>query len=202
MKYFYNRLVGYIVGFHMGRNKLINQDQILDAAEKVVARTGPLSLTLETVAIEAGIGKATVVYDFKTKQNLIHALVTRTVDRDNKFNQNHIDELSNQDHSVILGRINAAQSPFPEDFKDVALNLSAALAQDKDLRSIIQSSQKNTISQVLITSSLPQRAILAYLALEGIKLLESLDYYHWSQQERDEILNDIRSLLTPNLSQK
>lgn len=186
----------------MGRNKLISEDQILDAAEKVVARTGPLSLTLETVAIEAGIGKATVVYDFKNKKNLIHALVCRTVDRDNKFNQRYIDEISGQDHSVITGRISAAQSPFPEEFRDVALSLSAALAHDQDLRSIIQDSQKTTISNVLNTSSTPRKARLAYLALEGFKLLESLDYHQWEQQERDEILNDIRELLNSDLIQK
>jgi hypothetical protein len=32
---------------------------------------------------------------------------------------------------------------------------------------------------------------LAYLALEGLKLLETLDYHHWPAAERSRIVDDI-----------
>lgn len=179
----------------MGRNKIVTEDKILDAAEKVIAKVGPMGLTLNAVALEAQIGKATVVYDFKNKHGLITALVQRAIKNDNNFNNDFIDKIKNEKNSVILGRIDAAQSPFPESFKDVALNLCTALAQDESLRKMIQQNQNETITTVLNTASNHKKARLAYLALEGLKLLESLDYYHWSDTERSEIINDIRSLV-------
>ena len=55
----------------MGRKRVIDQEQVLDAAQRVVARDGAARLTLDAVAEEAGISKASVIYDYKSKQALI-----------------------------------------------------------------------------------------------------------------------------------
>ena len=178
----------------MGRRKTVTVEQILDAAEIVVANVGPVGLTLDAVAKQAGIGKATVVYDFKTKQALIEALVKRIVEADNQFNQKEIEKLQDKQDAVLFGRINAAAQPFPEAFKDVALSLCAALAQNTALRNVIQENQTKVVADIMATSSNPRSARLAYMALEGLKLLESLDYFHWSETERQEIISDIRQL--------
>ena len=44
----------------MARPRVIKQDDILDAAEAVVVRCGAAHLTLDAVAVEAGISKASV----------------------------------------------------------------------------------------------------------------------------------------------
>lgn len=44
----------------MGRIRVIDRDHLLDAAEAVVARDGAVKLTLESVAAEAGVSKASV----------------------------------------------------------------------------------------------------------------------------------------------
>jgi AcrR family transcriptional regulator len=178
----------------MGRKRVIDQDQILDAAEAVVARDGASRLTLEAVAAAAGISKASVIYDFKSKQALIEAVVARAVRHDNAFNAGMIALRDGAPNAVIHGRIDAAAAPLPDEFRAVALNLCAALAQDRQLRQAIQANQAAVIDSIRQTSPKPRSALLAYLALEGLKLLESLDYHSWPGDERARILADIHSL--------
>lgn len=179
----------------MGRKRIIDQERILDAAEAVVARDGAARLTLESVAAQAGISKATVLYDYKAKQALIEAVVERAVSNDNAFNEAVTSEIGNVANVAIRGRIVAAAIPFPEEFRAIALNLCAALAQDAKLRGTIQRNQETVVKTIMETSVNPRGALLAYLALEGLKLLESLDYHSWPKAERDRILREINWLV-------
>ncbi len=175
----------------MARKRVIDQEHILDAAETVVARDGAAQLTLDAVAGVAGISKASVLYDYKSKAALVDAVVRRAVRRDAAFNLTMTEPFADAPDAVIRGRIAAAAHPLPDDFRAVALNLCAALAQDAALRTHIQASQTTVIDGVARTSASPRGARLAYLALEGLKLLESLDYHAWPADQRAEILADI-----------
>jgi AcrR family transcriptional regulator len=179
----------------MGRKRTIDPEQILNAAEFVVARDGAARLTLEAVADRAGVSKASVIYDFKSKQALIEAVIRRAVRNDNAFNDGVTQGLGNITSSVIRGRIAAAAEPFPDEFRAVALNLCAALAQDAQLRTAIQANQAAVIDRIMKTSANPRGALLAYLALEGLKLLESLDYHTWPKADRAKILREINWLV-------
>lgn len=179
----------------MGRKRVIDQEQILDAAEQVVARDGAARLTLDAVAEVAGISKASVLYDFKSKQALIAAVVERAVRNDNAFNDSVTASLGEVPSAAIRGRIAAAAQPLPEAFRGVALNLCAALAQDKDLRKVIQANQAAIVGKIAETSANPRGALLAYFALEGVKLLEALDYYHLPADQRAQVLADISALV-------
>lgn len=179
----------------MGRTRVINRDHLLDAAEAVVARDGATKLTLESVAAQAGVSKASVVYDHKTKQALIGALVGRALERDNAFNQAAAEQLGDVDARVIRGRIAAAANPLPPQQRAVALTLCAALAQDAELRRSMQANQAAVIDALQRDAAQPRSALLAYLALEGLKLLESLDFHTFAPPERDRLLQQIEALV-------
>jgi AcrR family transcriptional regulator len=178
----------------MARKRVIDQEKILDAAEAVVARDGAARLTLDAVAELAGISKASVIYDYKSKQALIEAVVHRAVRNDNAFNTSVTQSLGPIPNATIRGRIVAAAAPFPDEFRAAALNLCAALAQDAQLRKAIQANQDAVITSIMEISGNPRGALLAYLALEGLKLLESLDYHTWPKDQRDQILREINWL--------
>ncbi|WP_377848582.1 TetR/AcrR family transcriptional regulator [Bosea sp. UC22_33] len=175
----------------MGRKRVIDQQQVLDAAQAVVARDGAARLTLDAVAAEAGISKGAVVYDYGSKQGLIQAMVNRAVEADNAFNRAAAEPFKDSGSPVIRGRIAAAAQPFPEAFRPVAHNICVALAEDAQLRKAIQANQSAVIADIAQTSSQPRGALLAYLALEGLKLLETLDYHQWPDEERSRILQEI-----------
>jgi len=178
----------------VGRKKSIDQNRILDAAEAVVASAGAARLTLEGVAKEAGISKGSVVYDYGSKQALLEAMVQRAVARDNAFNEAAAEACNAAENHTLHGRIAAAAEPFPDAFRAVALNICAALAQDRELRSAIQENQNAVITRIREEAEGARGPMLAYLALEGLKLLESLDYHQWPETERAALLADIRWL--------
>lgn len=178
----------------MGRKRLIDQQDILDAAERVVARDGATALTLDAVAREAGVGKATVLYDFKSKQALIEAVVDRAFSADRARHAALEAETPEADSPAIRGRIRGAAHAPPEDFRPVALNLSAALVLDAGLRAKMQASQAEVIDRILATSTAPRGALLAYLAVEGLKFLELLDFHRFDDAARSRIIAEIEWL--------
>jgi AcrR family transcriptional regulator len=180
----------------MGRKRAIDQQQVLDAAERVVGRDGAANLTVDAVAKEAGVSKASVLYDYKSKQALIEAIVDRAFERDNEHHARVEQEIGDIQDRAVRGRIVAAAEPPPEEFRAVALNLSAALTLDAGLRRKMQASQDATIARILQDSRSPRGALLAYLALEGLKFLEYLDFHHFARADRDEVLREINWLVT------
>ena len=179
----------------MGRNRVIDSEKVLDAAEQVVARDGAAGLTIDAVAQQAGISKASVLYDHKTKQALIEAVVQRAVELDNSYHATVTQELGPVSSRVIRGRIEAAKSVPNDESRAAALSLCAALTQDAGLRRTIQTNQRDVIASILSDSTSPRGALLAYLALEGLKLLEFLDFHHWPANERARLLGEISWLV-------
>ena len=175
----------------MGRKRLITADQILDATAYVVGRDGAAQLTLDAVAVQAKISKATVLYCYGSKDELIEAVVRRGVAMDTAFNDAAIASLGDTPNAVIHGRLLAAKEVFPAEWHPVALSLCSALAQDAKLRSVQQDTQTAVMDRIKKTSAKPRGAMLAYLALEGLKLLEILEWHVWSKPEREELLRDI-----------
>jgi AcrR family transcriptional regulator len=180
----------------MGRKRVIDQQAVLDAAERVVGRDGAANLTVDAVAREAGVNKASVLYDHKSKQALVEAVVDRAFRRDNAHHAHIEEQMTAAQDRAVRGRIAAAAEPPPEEFRAVALNLSAALTLDAGLREKMQANQAATISRIIETSSSPRGALLAYLALEGLKFLEYLDFHHFAREDRDRLIREINWLVT------
>lgn len=184
----------------MGRLKVIDRDAVLSAAERVVRRDGAARLTIEAVAAEAGISKASVLYDYKTKQALIKAVVERRVAAECQRTRKIIEDLKGTPDCAIQGLIAAVANRLQSDAdREVVLGLTAALAQDPELRAPIQEKCRQQIAEILETSSRPRHALLAFLALEGLKLLECLGIYTWPEDERKRLLEDISSLAAGEL---
>ena len=178
----------------MARPRVIDQDQVLDAAEAVVGRSGAARMTLHAVAAEAGIGKASVVYDFKSKQNLIKAVIERKVRLEEEHIRSAVEHQGSRPNAEMLGRIAVASDAPNDETRAVALNLCAALAQDADLRIDLKRFYEEQIAAVTGTAEKPRMALLAFLALEGFKMLEYFDFYHWPEAERASILDDLAAL--------
>jgi AcrR family transcriptional regulator len=57
------------------------QNKILDAAERVALRDGGGHLTLEAVAVEAGLSKGGVLYNYPSKDALVRGMVERLIEQ-------------------------------------------------------------------------------------------------------------------------
>jgi len=179
----------------MARVRVIDRNAVLDAAERVVSRDGAARLTLEAVAHEAGISKASVLYDYKTKQALIKTVVERRVERHRSRLRACIEKQGASPDAAMRGRIEATSQFICDNDPEVAFNLIAALASDTNLRSSINEAFRQEIEQILKTATRPRAAMLAFLALEGLKSMECLGLYTWPQNERERMLKEIENLL-------
>lgn len=61
--------------------KLDVKDAILDATDELLARYGYRKMTVEDIAVEAGIGKGTVYLHFSSKEEVVLSHIDRIVDR-------------------------------------------------------------------------------------------------------------------------
>lgn len=180
----------------MGRARIIDRQAILDAAERVVGRVGAANLTLDAVACEAGISKASVIYDTKSKQALIKAVIERAVERHKTSLRIHIEAERAAPDAAMKGRLAAAAArPVSDSERAVALNLVAALACDDDLRSVIENAYREQIEEIEATSANPPKAMVAFLALEGLSLMERFGFYSWPDASREKLLADIGAML-------
>jgi AcrR family transcriptional regulator len=179
----------------MARPRVIEQDDILDAAEAVVVRNGAAHLTLDAVAVEAGISKASVIYDYKSKQQLIKAVIERRMALGEAQIRAVTEGLGTVSSPSVRGLIAAMSDAELDETRAVAVNLGAALAQDKELRKPIEDYYDRTIASVMATSSSPRGGLLAFLALEGLRVLEWHDFHCWPEDERRRILREISWLV-------
>src|SRR5687768_5316451 len=57
------------------------KDEILDATDRLLARYGYRKMTVEDIAVEAGIGKGSIYLHFNSKEEVVLSHIDRLVDR-------------------------------------------------------------------------------------------------------------------------
>src|SRR4026208_1923651 len=84
------------------------RESILDATDRLLARFGYRKMTVEDIAVEAGIGKGTIYLHFNSKEELVLSHVDRLVDR----LKNRLREIASSDEpaservrSMLLTRV-------------------------------------------------------------------------------------------------
>jgi AcrR family transcriptional regulator len=182
----------------MARPRVIDREAVLEAAEIVVGRDGAANLTLDAVAAEAGISKASVIYDYGSKQSLIRAVIERRIRLDSEKIQAALDQLGDVPSARIRGRIKAAAHFDDNPAEAVALNLCSALAQDAELRSSMRTLCSEEIEAIRRDAENPGNATVAFLAVEGLKIMEYFGFLRLTSEGRAAVLTDIAALVEPS----
>lgn len=63
----------------MPRPKLKSDEEVLEAAQRVLKRRGPIEFTLSDVAIEAGLSRAALIQRFSNRDTLLVRMMERSV---------------------------------------------------------------------------------------------------------------------------
>ncbi|MBN9220088.1 MAG: TetR/AcrR family transcriptional regulator [Mesorhizobium sp.] len=177
----------------MGRNRRTSRDDILDAAERVVVRLGAAGLSIDAVAREAGVSKATVVYDHKSKRSLIAALIDRRVAADKAYVQQCVERAAETPHPELFGRIAASEKVFDETDRAVAVAVSASMSHDDSVQQTMRDWTAEDLD-AMRKGDRPDDALVAYLALMGFVYTELFDFHEWTGDERRRILDRIRAI--------
>lgn len=178
----------------MGRHKIIDREALLDAAEEVVLRDGAGNLTFDAVAKQAQVSKGGVLYAFATKDALIDAMLSRVVvNYDRVVAEFLADKVMNAENR-IHAHIEASRH------EDAEVITRAVALMASFVRAPAFHSQTNLFYQELFTlldtSSINGRRLrLALLAAEGAFTLRGFGFYAFSEQEWQDIHDDIIAIL-------
>ena len=186
----------------MARHRTIDDCTILDAAERVIAEIGAANFTLEAVANQAGISKGSVVRDYGSKQDLVRAIVKR------RFNDwRAMLDAAEQAHPVpgaaarIDAHVEVTSAWVPQEQRAAARNLCSSLTNDDELMAIVNEHFEREIAAISAPGA-ASGALLAFLALEGIRSLELFGGHGWSEDQRRELLDQIAVLARSDLQER
>lgn len=177
----------------MGRRRTIDRDQLLDAAEAVIAREGAAGLTIDAVAKEMGITKGGVQYCFGTKDALIDAIFERW----GKAYDSLFEAVAGK-QPTPLTRVRAhaeATQRSDELSSSKAAALMAALIQTPEHLEGSNQWYRSRLEGLDLSAPEGRRARLAFLAVEGAFMLRYFRLMDIGQDEWDSMLDDVRALL-------
>ena len=176
-----------------------SRDKILDAAITIVAEAGVPQLTIEAAAAAAGVTKAGLIYHFKTRDELLAAVVEAMA--------NEIDVYSRAKDASRAAKGPRAMAPGKAQANPQS-ELQAALLEQVEMtfdmpeqlqrlmRSLLQAHATNPAVmppvqalfergyEMMAASSNPGRALLISLAMDGMQLIELLQLHEFTPAQR------------------
>jgi AcrR family transcriptional regulator len=160
------------------------KDRLLDAAATVVRRDGAQALTLDAVAKEAAVSKGGLLYHFKSKGDLVAAMVDRWLAQ---FGA----EMEAADAAFVRGYIKAST---PDEHE---LGMLAAMVADPSLLVAVRHQYGIWQDRVERESRDPVDATVARLAADGLWLAELLGMGPPTGELREQVLRRVLDMAAP-----
>ena len=141
-----------------------------------------------------------MLYGYKSKEALVRALVVHGLEAERarvaQMRQGLEKGLENGADSGIRARLAlVAQHPLSVDDRSVALAIISAMGSDPELKELGRAFFREALDDVVATATSRRGALLAFLALEGLRQLDYLDIKQWPREEFEAILADLEWLL-------
>lgn len=148
----------------MGRRRETTPTAVLNAVGTVVLESGAASLSLDSVASAAGVTKANILYGAGTRRGLLERFVSY-----------------------------ASESQSP-DLWAAAVEVCAAHPRRDGLSNAMAEAYGTRLAALKEEASDSHAAIIAFLAVEGLRLLEQFDFLHLDEASRTEVINAVSAL--------
>jgi AcrR family transcriptional regulator len=179
----------------MGRKSRIKQDDILDAAERVVSESGGGNLTLDAVAERAKVSKGGLLYTYSNKDALIRAMLDRMLNELNEATNAALavegPEPSRLGRALVRGGLGPATRVTPQ-----RTALLAAIANNPALLDGQTQSYRAAIDRVTEEGLSFETGAIVSLATDGLWLLELIGIKPFNTDERTKIIDALCQLAT------
>jgi len=175
------------------RPRSSSREPLLDAAETMVSAHGVHDLTLESVAAAAGVTKGGLIYHFKTKEDLLAALVERMMA---KLAQKYEARLARTEPTTraMLGALVDDTFEMSAQEKAVLANLLAAISSYPQLLGPVRELYANIYGPLVKDRRHAGKALAIAAALDGLVLLELLDLHHFTKAQRDALYRALHDM--------
>lgn len=175
----------------MGRRPTIDRNDIMAAIETVIRRDGASAVSVGAIAREAGISKASVLYDYGNRSRLLAAYVERWLDARRAAVADHAEDRAGGSDAWLNALLETAADVPAEQKRACALILSASLAESEECRALARGAFAEDLARTREEAALPRSAMIAFLALAGLQALEYNGFHHFTPGERQAVLRDI-----------
>lgn len=169
--------------------------RILEAADALATERGPGNLSVESVAMRAGLSKGGVLYHFRTKAELLSALVDSHIEQSKLRVEQHMAGAAGRPNDLAEALVEAYReeksysAPPPS-------GILAAIAAHPDLLDPLRAHHYETLARLRQDSDDPDLAAIAFLAIEGMKAMHLFGFDIIGPQQQEAILNRMTSLLS------
>ena len=169
------------------------RNRIIAAAEALALERGPGNISIEAVAARAGFSKGGVLYHFRTKADLLEALVSCHIDASRDLVEESLARRSGP--NALAEALIDAHRRMTAEPKPAPSGVLAAVAEHPDFLEPLRAHQKEVVARLRSESSDPDLATMSYLALEGLKALHLFGFDLLDPDEEEAVLARMISLL-------
>ena len=167
------------------------RDRLLEAAERVVSDIGAARLTLDGVAQAAGVSKGGLLYHFPSKESLLGALAQRYVETlEHCIDSAKLDLDEGDKGRELKACILGVLGDDPRS-KAMGAALLATAANDPGLLKVIRERVAHHTQGLIGADVNFARAAVVSLAVDGLKLRESLRISTFSAEQRAQIVAEL-----------
>lgn len=166
--------------------------RILAATRDLAAERGPRNISIEAVAVRAGLSKGGVLYHFRTKADLLAALVGSHVDATQHSLERHLsaDSPNALARALVASRREERDAPAPP-----AAEILAVLAEHPDLLDPVGIHHQSTLDRLRRESTDAELAEIVFLALEGLRAMSLFGFDLFDRQAESALLDRMTRLL-------
>jgi AcrR family transcriptional regulator len=168
-----------------------SRDKIVAAAERLVAREGAAHLTLDAVAEEAGVSKGGLLYHFKTKNELIEAILHEHISSKIEAveEQRRLAEQENctpiEAHLKALIKVLAGSCGD----REMGVALLAVVANNPELLSPFEQHFDEVVNSIWgKKKDFDADAAILWLAAEGLRFLNLLNRNPFIGDQREQVI--------------
>ena len=176
----------------MGR-KGSARERLLIAATKVVSEVGAGNLTLDRVAIAAGVSKGGLLYHFATKRDLIEAMMTEVLGEFQTKLFEKADVSEDKENPQLVAAIKVMQERTEVEKLRMQAILAAS-AENPDLLEPAQTVLKEHFDEVKSKASNKNQTLTILMALEGIRFMELCNLLPLDSEEVNGLLEELLDL--------
>jgi AcrR family transcriptional regulator len=169
----------------------LTKKSILDAASTIILEKGAEALTLEAVALQAGMSKGGLLYHFSSKRKLIEGMIDRLISE----TQNEIEKKMQENGGKFLqAYIDITICPHPL-YQKLSCALFAAIANEPDLIHPLQFCFQVWQERIAADAPSPEIGTLIRLAMDGLWLSELFDFAPPPPMLREKMVEVIHSII-------
>ena len=151
-----------------------SRDKIVAAAVDLAKEVGPGHVSLDAVAHRAGVSKGGLLYNFPSKKKLLEAIVSYHLDKFESALAQRTEVNREKQDSVIAACVELYEMDCKEGLPP-ASGFLAALVENPDLLLPGRDFSRRLIDRVRSNASDESSALVAFMALEGLRCLPLLD---------------------------